>query len=244
MTEIHYAANLNTPASIEYQPRAHTHEGRILQIAARSMNVNVGEEEVRFWQVASKTAAALDTLVDEQGWRDVSPIFETVISDNPQGIEGVITVQEAQELADFYGRLSPERQDAWYAAATSLPLYADYKAEAPSIEELIRVTLGEADDVFSQAFQLDTSGKVDEIPREKFNRWLTHFARTGYAIDAAFDMPRDFKTGVIRVKPTILNRTEMLFAAREDMPKCFMIGRRAVLEFARTGWATFRERSR
>jgi len=72
------------------------------------MNVDVGVDEVEYWRVGSKAAAVLDTLVDEEGRWDILAMFETVVSDQPRGIEGVLTDEEAQELAIFYKGLSPE----------------------------------------------------------------------------------------------------------------------------------------
>ncbi len=171
-------------------------------------------------------------------------MFEAVISDRPEGIEGVLTGNQAQELALFYRSLSPERQEAWRTSATGLQKYAEQKASAPSIDMLIDATLEEAETVFANAFKLDAVGRNDKMARERFNRWLIHFARTGYAIDASLDMPQDFASGIIRVEPTLRNRAEMLLAARHDMPKCFGIGKVALWEFAKTGRATIKERNR
>jgi hypothetical protein len=166
------------------------------------------------------------------------------IAASSMDVDGALTIEQAHELAGFYRNLSPERQEAWRNSAVSLPEYADRKASAQNMDTLIGVTFGEAEIVFASAFQLDSKGKRDEMPRERFNRWLTHFARAGYAIDASLDMPQDYARGIIRVEPTYRNRAGMLFAARHDMPKCFGVGRAALFEFAKTGLATVKERKR
>lgn len=241
-------AEFAPPAFVEledaYAIRSHNHEARILQVVARGMGVNVGAEEEAYWRAGSKVAAAVDSLVDEEGVEDLLPIFNAIMNGQPVGPEGTMTKADAEEAADVFHWLPLERQLDLCQRIASLPEYAKRKAAAETVGTLIATSLDEAEQVFANGFKLESQGRSDETAREGFNTWLTHFARAGYMIDSALDMPKDYKRGIIQIRPSVPNRFEMIKAVRADIPRCFKVGHVALAEFVRTGRATIKERNR
>lgn len=231
-------------AQAEYIPRSHSHEGTILRIAARNMGVAVGPAETAYWRAGSKIAAAFDSLVDEQGVTDLTQATLALARGEPVGPKDIMTAEDAQQIAQVIKSLSSERKDAWLNCAVKLPEYAALKAGALTISDLVEVTFGEAEELFANAFKLDAAEFPDGVARSRFNRWLTHFSRAGYAIDTALDMPRDYANEVIQVSPTPKNRVHMLWSARTDIPRCFNLRWGALYELGKGGVATIRERVR
>lgn len=136
MTDFAEAIEQRVIPTSEHAPRLHDHEATILTVAARSFGVDVSAKDEDTWRVGAKASATIDTLVDEKGITDIRGIFDDVVSDYPMGVEGVMSDDEAEELAGFFHTLSPERQNAWREAAISLPDYADRKANAKTIGQL------------------------------------------------------------------------------------------------------------
>lgn len=232
------------PEDYDMRPRKHTHGAKVFADAARSLGVTVTEREVDYWRSASLVAAALDGLVDEVGVEDLRPVIDSLFSGKPIGERGIMTPDDAALVVRVYESLSQQRKEAWHAGIEGLPLYADERRGAQGIRELIAVNFGEADRLYTPANSLDEWGD-DRDARGRFNEWLMHFARAGYSVDGAVDMPRDYRNGLIIVRPTVRHRFEMLQAGWPSIVRGFRgLGAAAVCELMKTSGTTLREATR
>lgn len=220
--------------------RKHAHEGTILVVAAKAYGVDVTTDDVEYFSACSKLAAVADDIVDtENRVLDISSIIESPV----EKLEGHLDTNDQELVLRVINRLSVDRQNAWLQA-NDMPHHAEQKKSAKGITELCAALIGEAE-LFTNIFSLDEVGR-DSRARRAFNKWLGYFARGGYFVDSAVDMPADYRAGRVSVEPTIGNRMVLGRNAMYELKNALTIPKspRLLVELGRTATLTLREATR
>lgn len=221
--------------------RVHPHEGTILVVAARAMGVSIGHAEITYIRAASRLAAAIDDMVDNQ---QQTPDIAHMLASPDDTLAAHFDVQDRKLIGCAIDGLSAMHREAWLQAE-QLPQHAAEKREAATVKELSRALSAEAV-LFGNVFSLDSGSSADRSAREKYNAWVKHFSRGGYHVDQAVDMRIDRREGRIAVLPSVRNRGYLFGIATQELAQaCQLVASpRIIWELGKTASATVREGQR
>lgn len=181
--------------------KMHGKGANFLGSVARSMGVNVSQDDLQYWSLLFRVARSFDDHTDEEHATDVDTQFALLTEGKETLTLDAVT---ANRFSSMYNTLSPERRDLIRDTVTSLPTFAQRKRNANSAQELAIINEEESRS-FAAILFLDPMGD-DAARRARMNQWLTRFASAGYAVDAATDMKDDYATGNITLPLTMRNR--------------------------------------
>lgn len=184
--------------------RGYRNAAKLMQQVATGLNLDVTPHQAAYWRIVFGSLRALDDEVDISGVENVRPHIQKLLSGVPIGN---MTQKHADEFKETFRHASEAQQQALLDIMIALPLLAAQKQTANSVDELIAIHESEAV-LFARALQLHTASAEDRA-QHKFNRWAQTFSLVGYLGDLCTDLPSDYKSGTVRVKPTVSNRTRI-----------------------------------
>lgn len=205
--------------------RKHPHNGTPLAVAAECLGVDLTDDERRAIILKARIGAAVDDIVDlsndgtfqEIGLHSLTTYFD------PEHFEWLKIWSDAPDYAEVLRAMYELHEGK--RIATSIREY-----EAALMEEAA---------YFADVFSVDPL----DAERRRLNIWIGNFARGGYCVDAAVDMPSDYADGQIQVVPSLKHRYTLLERATKELAGSLTILRRprVVRAIAATSIHTLRE---
>lgn len=183
-------------------PRAHEYRrgSKILNMAAGGFGLEISEEDETYWHSVFRMTRELDHLVDRQEVQDTEPIIDQLMRGEYVGIDEEVSRQFLSAISHATTRQYGLVKNAFLV----LPKFATRKRLAGTCRQLADVCHEEAT-CFAEVLSLDPERfPVDQQSQvESFNEWLQRVGVIAHMLDAAVDMPQDYRMGNISVEPSL-----------------------------------------
>lgn len=184
---------------------------RLFTEVAHAFDVQLEDSEAEGWGDMLHLAYAIDQKVDiEQG--DVPTFIQKLLASK---YDTGPTISVQTRFLEYMQRQPESRHETIIHRLGSIGLLAKEQAAADTVNKVVDIRLAEAD-LFSYLLLLPTENKPDKTQREKFNRWLAGFSRTGYIVDSLIDIKEDYQSGNTNLQPSITARAKLAKAATKE----------------------------
>jgi len=205
--------------------------------AARHFGVNLTDQEDHDWLVGLEAGMLIDHLVDVEK-ENVNLQFRAIIEGN---LRQDLYPDAQIRAINYMARLNPEARQIILGYVDQVNELAIAQRQATRAQEVADIRITEAD-IFAAILSVHESDGPDAQARQRFNRWLQGFSRTGYTLDTLVDMREDFASGESGVAPTAAARVyygkiasrEALSAMRKTplslLGRCALVGANYVVK--------------
>lgn len=204
---------------------------KLFRSIARSMGVELSEQEDYDWLVLMQFCMLLDHLADEEQTDIMSALHAIYSGELREDLNSDAQVR----THNYLHRQTPDSRDRLFDRVNRVQTLLEKQRTLNTANELVHQRQQEAI-ILADILSLERGSGSDDQARIKFNTWLQSWASVGYLLDSLLDVRSDYENQESLVRPTLSTRItitkpllrEAVLAVREtpvrEIGKCAMNG--------------------